>query len=219
MEYFLNDCREAWLDAMLALWREHIRDRQPGYEGDVERICDLYRAIGWAWAADDGYDETEDHWCGVGVAAAGLRIGDYLEEDQCVPVSLNPAIAYHVLPSCSRLASHETPGESRWDKAGVPPAEMVGVGDILPGDIVTYYRSRSWSGSHVMMARGSVRDGVLPTVEANAEGRLPTGERGEGVVKNERPVDEIAKVYRFRKEHFVVLDENGDVERTLAEAP
>lgn len=206
--YQLDDIRTAWRDAALALWREHIRDTQPGYAGDTEAIAELYREIGWGWEIDDGYDESAGHeWCGVGAAVAGLRLGDHLESDRCVPVGLDPDVAELVMPSTDRLFSHQLGGTDYWSEAGVPPAKLIDLDAAESGDIATCYPDKKRWGSHIVVVAGHERNGHLPTIEANATGELPDGSTGEGVVRRKRSVEQVAKVYRFREEHFVSGEE------------
>lgn len=205
--YSLDALRTAWRDAALALWRQNIRDTQPGYPGDRERIADLYRRIGWGWAVEDGYAEGAGHeWCGVGQAAAGLELGDHLQPDRCVPVSLHPDIARLVLPSTNRLYSHRLPGTDRWKQAGVPPAHEIDVEAVDAGDICTIYPDRKRWGSHIVMATGHPRNGHIPTVECNAHGRFPTGDRGEGAVRRKRKLEQVAVAYRLFDPHFLIRE-------------
>jgi len=208
MEYTAEECRTAWRDAFLALWREYIRDTQPGYAGDQEEIADLYREIGWDWAVEDGYSEAAGHeWCGVGCAAAGLRLGDHLEDDRCVPVSLAPDVARLVLPSTDRLYSHRLAMDDYWDAAGVSPAREIDVEAVGAGDVCTVYPDRKRWGAHIVLAAGPPRNGHIPTIEANATGELPDGDTGEGVVRRKRTLDQVAVAYRFLEDHFVEREE------------
>lgn len=221
-KYTGKELRLAWLKSVEALHAETIRDTQPGHKGDILEITEMFCAVGWQWflksygeerkVGDSTiylYQETYIidsvinymEWCGIGLAAAGRRVGDFLEDNQSVNVSLDSEIAYYVMPSTARLASHiQNPRENKWVDAMVDPPEAVEPKDIEPGDIATV--GTSWRGSHIIMVKELLPRNKFLSIECNGNGLLGDGTTGEGVITRVRSISEIKQVYRLDERHF-----------------
>jgi hypothetical protein len=204
MTITIEQLRDALVDAALANWELTIRDIQRGYVGDRLEIERLFRLVRWGWAIDKhgGYKETSDTmWCGIHVAACGMEVGDFIMPGQCLDVSINPLMATFVIPSCTRLVS-----DRQYRRAGVPRMERLDPKDAIRGDIVILDtpRTNRPEGDHIMLAEGppDLERGVIACVEGNAIGTLGDGTRGEGVVRNERPLKDCLHAYRFELHHF-----------------
>ena len=70
---------------------------------------------------------------------------------------------------------------------------------MAPGDIVVVYAAkRSKQGDHITICvEAPDTDGAFKTVEGNAHGTLGDGSHGEGVIRRDRTLDEVAHVYRL----------------------
>lgn len=208
MEYTAAQLRAAWLAAVEAEWRRTVRS-----VGDEERITRYFRETGWGWAIDqhcpDGVysDEVRRNlglagplnWCGIGLGWVGAhRLGEYIEEGQCLPVRLRMDIAVSVMPSTSRIYWMDW-----WAEIPVEPMERVDPSEIQPGDIVTVKTGpRKDRGDHYVMALDEPANGLLPTYEFNATGTLGDGSEGRGVVRRTRKMEDVAVVYRPDEQHF-----------------
>lgn len=214
MKYSIEQLRQAWLDSALDIWQSGVVD-----ENQSPAIKRMFQACGWGfWVNDaDGYRNNARHaWCGIFQAYAALRVGRFLEEGQCVAVSLEHGIAKNCLPSTARMTSMH-----KWDAAGVtaPTAWIIdnragGVNPefIQPGMVATiaartYGDPRDSFGGHFVLVESyDPATETVCTVEGNAVGELADGTWGEGVVrrrgKHARKLADFRRVYEFSTEHF-----------------
>lgn len=161
-------------------------------EDGSERIEEYFERIGWGfWIAERGYVNVEKYaWCGVFLAAAGLRIGHFLEPDRCVDVSLNPDIARYVLPSTIRLTSRR-----QWQRAGYSHSHATTTRSLIDdrlcrGCVATV--GDGPSGSHIVMVSEVDKGaGTITTIEGNA---IKAG--FEGVVSKTRQITDIVALWR-----------------------
>ena len=124
-------------------------------------------------------------WCGAFIA--------YCYTD------LDPYVRYRNLASTARLNFWNINSNIRRIKPE----------DIQPGDIVIIYRKNPRSlkhGDHITLCvdASGIKDGkgYFSTIEGNAVGKLGNGQRGQGVVKNNRSLDRVAYAYRLLKQDF-----------------
>ena len=234
VDYFsLDRIRRAWLDAAEAEWRRVVRDDDGGVPGDRDVISGYFEACRWgfwtrgsATQPGDTYAERPDNpWCGLGLAACGRRLGDFLEPGQCIPVVLDIDLAYHVLPSTDRIRLAR-----KWKAAGHEPARFwkrsgklfLDVRDavasdpeqvLVPGTIITVatrkhygdYRDE-WGGHFAMVRYYNVAKREVHTVEFNGRGTLGDGTKGEGVIHQVRPLAAIRVAYEFGLDHFEIME-------------
>lgn len=156
------------VDAVLGRAREEWERPVHEPHGDGwERIDDYIRGdegLGWEW--EDRYVRNRQFaWCGAFAAHCYAAAG------------LDAEVRRRHLASCYRL--HE------WAK-GTPrllPPEAAQPGDII---IVGPAGGKRW-GAHITLCEGVDRGGAIATIEGNASGTGPDGERYEGVVRQRRP--------------------------------
>lgn len=209
--YSSKSCREALLKAALAEFDKGVKDTQPGYEGDIETIGGYYRAVGGWWNTyldkygDGAYkevyivdgDRRYMSWCGIFVAYCGLKVGDFIADDQCVPLSLKRPVAAEVMPSTYRLSRM-----GKWEATSDVLPKKPSAQDIQPGDIVVVGDDKPY-GDHITLAVEEPDRGKVLTVSGNvSNARLGDGTIGEGVGKKEYDFDDIARVYRLVTGHF-----------------
>lgn len=157
----------------LAEWSQVVAE-PPGK--NWERIDYYIRSrdcLGWTW--EKQYTKNKQFaWCG---AFAAYFWGPYL----------NFTARQKILPSCYRLYNNWVNTSRK-----VEPEEM------LPGDIVVIFNSnRAKTGDHITICLEPPCNGTFKTLEGNAWGTLGNGERGEGVIQHERPMTQVAWVYRI----------------------
>lgn len=220
MNITIRDIREAWILAALNQWDRNVRD-----EHQSPTIKHYFRSVGWGFWVDDqdGYRNNAKHaWCGIFQGYCGLRIGEFLAPNQCVPIYLSPEIAKYVLPSTARAASIR-----RWRQAGVDlpltyrphaadqwsevndggfktSADVLQRGTIATIAARDYGDERNEYGGHWILIAEHSGDYVR-TIEGNASGKLPDGTTGEGVIRRERKVSDIRRVYHLDFRHFEFL--------------
>lgn len=209
MKYTADELRVAWLSSALALWREEIKD-----EDQSPTIKGMFRACGWGFWVDDadGYRNNAKHaWCGIFQGYAASLIGYYLEPGQCVSVTLDADILKHCIPSTARMVS-----DAKWRAAGVRKPQTVtingaGTTALVPGALATIAardygdRRNEYGGHFVLVESYDANTGMVATVEGNAWGTMPDGSRGEGVVRNSRPVEQFRRVFLFDVDHYEVI--------------
>lgn len=180
------------------LWSIGILDTQiingKKYSGDLSEIENIIATGGGEFwerrmRTRGGYSEKKgDEWCGFFAS--------------CCFRNLHPKIRKYVIPSCFRLYS-----SSKWKQAGFSKPKWVPPKKIQAGDIVVIYNRRHRNvdskGDHICLAVSSCEEKTFRTIEGNATGFLPDGNRGEGVIKNIRKLSEVAFVYRLGPEHMV----------------
>jgi hypothetical protein len=194
----MQDVRSTAVDVALEEWSKAVRDPK-----DRDRIKTYIRESGAGWMLDGGrYVESEDYWCGCFAAYCYSRVGDYLHDDRCVDLTLVEGLGRQIFPSTVRLAGR---GPYPWEDYDVEPPERLDPQDIQRGDIVLVSTGRTDRpfGDHVTLARGSLEDGVVKTVEGNSShGVLGNGQPGEGVCRAKWEVDDIDLVLRLDAQHF-----------------
>jgi len=106
----------------------------------------------------------------------------------CWGGSVKLSIRQKIFPSCWRLYTN-------W----LNTSRHISSDKMAPGDIVVVYSTkRSAQGDHITICvEAPDCDGVFKTVEGNAHGTLGDGSYGEGVIRRERNIDEVAHVYRL----------------------
>ncbi len=190
--------REQLVKNALAIWAENV---DVTTEAGRRRITDFFTGnrssksasywnthllqdVSTGGIFDDSKREGDrGQYCGLFIAAAGAGL-------------IKPDIGYFCLPSTRRMQS-----SAQWAKTGVPAPAAIKAKHILPGDIITVGRSKSY-GTHFALVV-EVDGHVLKTVEANTDGQLSNGKSGRGVVRRRRTTKEVQRVYRLDERHFV----------------
>lgn len=135
--------------------------------------------LGWSWEKDY-VKNGQFAWCGAFASYCYTKV--------------NSNTRKKIFPSCYRMYKN-------WGKT----SRRVSVDQIQVGDIVIVYTSkRSVQGDHITLCSdaSTLKDGYISTIEGNARGELGNGEYGEGVIKRERQLDQIAHVYRLLGSDF-----------------
>ncbi len=158
----------------LAEWEQTIIDP----DRRINTYIRTQAGIGWAW--EKSYEKNGQFaWCGAFAAFCWTAVKLDLRKK--------------IFPSCYRLYSN-------WSQTSraIQPKLM------SPGDIVVVYSAkRSKQGDHITICVEAPNcDGVFKTVEGNAHGTLGDGSHGEGVIRKERNLNEVAHVYRLLGEDF-----------------
>lgn len=203
--YTTKQIHAAIREAALDFWSEVIVDRDGSPE--IER---MFRSIRWDFHIVNGYrDKAKWAWCGVFAANCMLKIGEHLEENQCVPVLVDLDILHIVMPSTKRLAS-----KKKWEAAtDIEPQifrdyDRLGVRrGLIPGAICTiatrkYGNYRDDVGGHVVIVDEYDGGDTFTTIEGNANGRFGNGSHGEGVIRRVRNVADVRRVYLLQPEHL-----------------
>ena len=153
----------------LSEWGQNISDPDPR----VSAYIRTQEGIGWAW--EKPYTRNGQFaWCGAFAAWCWT--------------SVKLDIRKKIFPSCYRLYSN-------WSQS----SRHIEHDQMAPGDIVVVYAAkRSKQGDHITICvEAPDADGVFKTVEGNAHGTLGDGSHGEGVIRRDRTLDEVAHVYRL----------------------
>lgn len=173
-------------------------------EGDRGHIARIIRTNGGHWEKvmrKRGYSEAKgDAWCGLGIGHCMRNVGDWIEPGMCVDLTLRRGIAEHVLPSTARIASR-----TWWARAGGRriDGKKVRPDGIQRGDVITVFTGSGKSyGDHYAIALDSPYNGSVKTIEFNGYGELGDGTFGEGVIKRERKLKDVKRIYRFGPQHF-----------------
>lgn len=191
------------LDVARADWQARVgeHDMRPG-----SGLADIFRDSGWSRAVDLNERGKAKDWCGMSVAAWMFRCGldgshrnDYWQTDN-VRSGLSYARAGKVhhrtdrevmLPGCrdwlSVEAWHTDQGQRRfWIEGNELHAIDVRQWDIRPGDVLLIAHDGSRERAHhiTLVERWEPKELILHTIEGNASGLDPAGERlRNGVVK------------------------------------
>jgi len=192
---------EAVVAWALAQWEQGIRDRPEDYD----RITPYLRAVGDARDYPARSKGRDYQWCGAFAGAAWRSVG------------LHPEIARALWPSTYRLALFGQYRTDRniWpsDRVALPGGERLSLRDLhagapryceivppgarprlplRPGDVCCVGSvDGPWWGLHVVIAE-RVEGAHVHTIEGNGVGELGAGlGRGEGVVRNARPLDTV----------------------------
>ena len=166
--------------------REAIKRAQAEWNRNVidpsERINAYIKStdgLGWSWEKDY-IKNGQFAWCGAFASYCYTKV--------------NSNTRKKIFPSCYRMYKN-------WSKT----SRRVSADQIQVGDIVIVYTSkRSVQGDHITLCSdaSTLKDGYISTIEGNARGELGSGEYGEGVIKRERQLDQIAHVYRLLGSDF-----------------
>lgn len=193
--YSIEEIRAAWVRAAEAELEKGITD-----EDGSEEIEEYFHRIGWSfWISKQGYKNVEKYaWCGVFIAATGLALGDFLEEDRCVDLALDSQIALFVLPSTLRLSDPE-----KWNRAGFPSPVIRGLAfpkmQVVPGCVAAV--GSGPKGSHLILVRTvDYEEMTFTTIEGNA-----TKKDFEGVISKTRDISEIKVLWEPDYIHFESL--------------
>lgn len=155
---------------------------EPEYGGNYQRITTYINGMdGIKWNEPEYTKNGQFSWCG---AFCAFAYGSN--------VVFNTR--HKIFPSCYRMYEnwYNTPRR---------------VKEILEGDIVVIYtsdkRSPTW-GNHITLALSLPdENGDFETVEGNAKGNGPNGDRIEGVIRRTRNLKDVAFIYRLSNEDFV----------------
>lgn len=155
--------------AALAEWKSGVREPP---QGDPERIREYLRACGFGHA-DDYHADGDAEWCGAFAAfcliASGVR--PELLRQKSPPEAGGAGSTY-------RLHSLCVLDERR---------RIVSPDDLHMGDVVCVGRKgRTRYGEHIVVACDPPKNGTFETLEGNASGSGPNGNRYEGVVRRSR---------------------------------
>ena len=141
--------------------------REPRGRVEDGPILGYVHRSGWSWV--ESYQNKRRAWCGHFAASAWAEAG----------VKLAPRSKKMV--STYRL--------SRWAGRSVP------LDQVRPGDLIVVGSRKDW-GDHITIAIEPLGGGAWATVEGNAGGEGPSGDRFEGVIRRTRSRGEIRFAYR-----------------------
>jgi hypothetical protein len=205
MRYSGEELRKAMLVVARREWLRPVKSHR-----DMDRITEYWDACGWGkWlrsspGCENGYRHVRGSgvdYCGIFIAFCGLRVGDGLAHDQCVPVRLKMGVAKNVLPSTYRMTEAE-----KWKAAGFPLLEPIAHRAVEAGDIITVATGRGKHyGDHFALV-DEVVAGMVCTIEGNTTGEHGDRTTGHGVIFRTRPFSAIRRVYRLGSEHFEEMD-------------
>lgn len=226
MNYTIDEIRAAWLAAALDEWGRVVRDDDGGHEGNRADITRYFETCGWSFHLARFGGTYREHpttsWCGIFAGAMGRRLGDYLEPDRCVGLMLDADVAKYCTPSTERLAS-----PAKWAAANeAMPRIFFGTGEgilrdkatrhivkpedvLLPGVLMTVKTSGNKPnvGDHIVLVeKYDPASKTVYTVEGNGRGLLGDGKRGEGVVRVERALRDIRRIYHLDYSHFETME-------------
>jgi hypothetical protein len=205
MRYTAEQLRQAMLVMARREWHRPVKS-----VGNEARITEYWDACGWGrWlraspGCENGYKLQRGSgvdYCGIFLGFCGLKVGEALEDGQCVPVRLRYGVANNVLPSTFRVTE-----EAKWKAAGLPVIEPLATRAVMPGDIITVATGRGKHyGDHFAIV-DEVVAGAVTTIEGNTTGLLGNQQNGHGVIFRTRPFSGIRRVYRLGLEHFEMMD-------------
>lgn len=135
--------------------------------------------LSWGWEKE--YVRNGQYaWCGAFAA-------------YCWGASVKKNIRQKIFPSCWRLFDN-------WGST----SRNIDHDKMMPGDIVVVYSAKkAVQGDHITICVEPPNDcGDFKTVEGNAYGTLGDGSYGEGVIKRERNLEDVAHVYRLISDDF-----------------
>ena len=135
--------------------------------------------IAWGWEKE--YTKNGQFaWCGAFAA-------------YCWGTSVKKTIRQKIFPSCYRLFKN-------WGST----SRSIDHDKMMPGDIVVVYSAkRAVQGDHITICVEPPNDcGDFKTVEGNAYGTLGDDSHGEGVIRRERNLNDVAHVYRLISDDF-----------------
>ena len=158
-----------------AEWERVVKDPSPRIDAYIKSSA----GIGWSW--EKPYLQNGQFaWCGAFAAFCYTKA--------------NFNIRKKIFPSCYRLYSN-------WGQT----SRKIPTNKLQRGDIVVVYSGKhSVQGDHITICESAdtLHLGYISTIEGNAVGTLGNAEKGEGVIKRQRSLDEIAHVYRLLASDF-----------------
>ena len=179
-DFFMDDSKgQAVADTAIAEWHKTVLQANKQYIGNTY----IYGDLGLDWRPGMGPPLNEFDWCGAFAA-------------YCHGVNgLSHEIRLRRMASTYRLYE--------WAQAN--PSRIVPTTALVAGDVAILQHTGSTNirGDHIMVASGPPASGLLPTIEGNAHGVGPAGQRMAGVVTNNRPMDRIILGVRFLPEDYV----------------
>lgn len=212
MAYTAKEMRMAIVKVAQRYWEQGIKEPDSGeVSQEITAIWD--RVPFWSnWLRDpkgggcpDGYSRPPDpDWCGIFVAASAGQIGEVLEDNMCVAVSIKPELQIYCMSSTARLNN-----PAKWRQAGLIQPQSVPIEDIDAGDIVVINpSSRAAYGTHITLAAedANLINRTVTTFEGNATGLQPDGSTRHGVIKGERKLSKVARVWRLDETCFIQPD-------------
>jgi len=156
-------------------WERVVKDPSPRVDAYIKSAAGL----GWSW--EKPYIKNGQFaWCGAFASFCYTKA--------------NANIRKKIFPSCYRMYKN-------WGQT----SRYVPVNKIQRGDIVIVWAGKhNTQGDHITLCADAdaLNLGYISTIEGNAVGTLGDGSRGEGVIKRQRTVDEIAHVYRLLASDF-----------------
>jgi hypothetical protein len=211
MTFDLKDIRAALIQAAESLWARKIKDVADGEVNPA--ITSIFDETGWGdWlrgpgGCPEGYTRPPDpDYCGLTYAWASLHVGRWIVPWDTYPdFGVDQALCDHIFSSTARLAMPR-----RWAKTPHEQPTPQEAGQMRPGDIVVLGHDK-WCGDHIVMPLGPPsHKGTFSTIEGNASGRLPGGERGKGIVKCEHDVSEVFRVYPLQRAWYPVVQDGTE---------
>jgi hypothetical protein len=201
-DFDITDVRQGLVRGAENLWARDIRDIQGA--GVNPQITDIFDATGWGdWlrgpgGCPDGYERPPDpDYCGLTWAYIAVHVGRWMVPWTCLDFRIDQELCDHVLSSTYRLQARK-----KWRETSHSRPDRHEPGQIRPGDIVVVGDDK-WYGDHIVMpVAPPTTEGTFKTVEGNARGRLPGGKEGKGVVKRQRHVDEVVRVWPLQRSWF-----------------
>lgn len=158
-----------------AEWARIVKDPDQRIDAYIKSAAGL----GWKW--EKAYIQNGQFaWCGAFLAFCYTKV--------------NTNIRKKIFPSCYRLYNN-------WGQT----SRKINPDKLRAGDIVVVWTHKnSVQGDHITLCvdSSSLDKGYISTIEGNAHGTLGNGKHGEGVIKRERALNEIAHVYRLLGSDF-----------------
>jgi hypothetical protein len=192
----LRKAGEKAVERALSMWALDIYDpKQDDYSDaagtSAGHIVDMiHSGLGWTWVGYAGDGDFE--WCGAFAATCWMDIKASLRKDYYSSTYRLDRYASY------RSAFGEEPDARPADGARVRIA--VDGRTALPvapraGDILLV--GKKGYGTHICLVESyDPVTGVLNTIEGNARGLGPNGERQQGVIKTSRDLDEVRRIIR-----------------------
>lgn len=170
----VDHAREA-IDRAKSEWARVVKDPSQRIDAYIKSNA----GIGWTW--EKAYVQNGQFaWCGAFAAFCYTKV--------------NFNIRKKIFPSCYRMYSN-------WGQT----SRKIATNKVQAGDIVIVWAGKhSTQGDHITLCvdADAINLGYISTIEGNAHGTLGDESYGEGVIKRQRSVDEIAHVYRLLASDF-----------------
>lgn len=189
------------VERALSLWNDDIRDpalldRSPEAELHRANIQNLVaKGLGWSgWTCRNtkspDYEKPVTRYCG----------------NTCMSwCGTLPAFCYEPLGLSAKARAACASTFKLWQRMpSKDPRRVLDFTRIEPGDVgvVRTGKGLKW-GDHIVVPIDRPQpDRTVVTIEANAKGEGPTGERYEGIVKKTRALSEFVACYRFGESDF-----------------